>query len=583
MKLNILSMYHPAAALHQPRLWAVMLGDWENLPETVPHDYILVKEHKIYPETISLDTEQSPTGGLGQWSVAYRDKQSRLCVERYAGARPKKRLDTAVVFHNAKYDLRVLKASRMQQPKEVHDTMIAAYCLGLGRQAPTDSSKEKSGSAMVGGLGLKYLARRHLGMEMKTWHEIKDYPEMIAEYNDADSVATYLLFEKWKPKLPEHYFKIDMPLLPVLMAMEDRGMAIDPDYLGTFSKYLDKQLDEIELPLNAYSSLQIHSYIYGTLGIEPWKFTDSGAPSTDADVLESIDDPVVQDILKYRELHKEKGTYTDNYVAGSKADGRIRAELKQTSTATGRLSCAKPNLQNVPKEGEMRKLFIAPEGKLLIDLDWKQLEFIVLAAVTQDEQILSMLAKGYDFHTATEMMTGRKRSDIKPANFATAYGGQAWTISRELGISLQEAKELQAIIFEKLPGLKRYIVQQREIAREERKVTNYFGRTRRLDAMYAPDWRVRLEGEREAINTPIQGAAAEVVKLAMIDLHYKHSAPMLMQVHDELIFEVDEKEAEDYAQWLREYVPTITQINGISFPVDVGVGKNWVEAKENAR
>lgn len=583
MKLNILSMYHPAAALHQPRLWAVMLGDWENMPETVPHDYVLVKEHKIYPEVISLDTEQSRTGGLGQWSVAYRDKQGRLCVERYAGARPKKRLDTAVVFHNAKYDLRVLRANKMQQPKEVHDTMIAAYCLGLGRQAPSDSAKTKSGSAMVGGLGLKYLARRHLGMEMKTWLEIKDHPEMIAEYNDADSVATYLLFEKWKPKLPEHYFKIDMPLLPVLMAIEDRGIAIDPDYLERFSAYLDKQLSQIDIPINAHSPQQIQSYIYGTLGIEPWKFTDSGAPSTDADVLESIDDSVIRGVLKYRAIHLEKGTYADNYVFGSKADGRIRTELKQTRTSTGRLASAKPNLQNVPREGEMRKLFIAPEGKLLIDLDWKQLEFIVLAAVTQDEQVLSMLAKGYDFHTMTSMMTGKSRTDIKPANFATIYGAKPWTISQELGIPISEAKELQEVIFEKMPGIKRYIDQQRMIAREERKVANFFGRVRRLDAMYAPDWRVREQGEREAINTPIQGAAGEVVKLVMIDLHYKHHANMLLQVHDEILFEVDEKEAEDYAQWLREYVPKITEINGIYFPVEVGVGRNWKEAKENAR
>jgi len=471
----------------------------------------------------------------------------------------------------------------MQQPKEVYDTMIAAYCLGLGRQAPSDSSKTKSGSAMVGGLGLKYLARRHLGMTMKTWHEVKDHPEMKAEYNDADSVATYLLFEKWKDKLPEHYWKIDMPLLPVLMAIEDRGWKIDPDYLDRFSAYLDEQLAEIDIPINAYSPPQIQSYVYGTLGIEPWKFTDSGTPSTDADVLESIDDPIIQGVLKYRELHKEKGTYTDNYIAGSKADGRIRAELKQTSTATGRLSCAKPNLQNVPREGEMRKLFIAPKGKMLIDLDWKQLEFIVLAAVTQDEHVLSMLAKGYDFHTMTMMMTGKSRSDIKPANFATIYGAQAWTISRELGIPLKEAKELQATIFEKMPGIKRYIDQQREIAREERRVTNYFGRTRRLDAMYAPDWRIRQEGEREGINTPIQGAAAEIVKLALIDLHYKHHAPLLMTVHDEIIFELPTKEAEDYAQWLLEYVPTITEINGIQFPVEVGVGRNWKEAKENAK
>uniref|UniRef100_A0A6M3JPV4 Putative DNA polymerase n=2 Tax=viral metagenome TaxID=1070528 RepID=A0A6M3JPV4_9ZZZZ len=583
MRYKVIAQYHPAAALHQPRLWGVMLSDWENFPTEVPHDYIITKEHKIYPETISLDTELSPNGGLGEWSVAYRNEQGKLAVERYAGSRPNKVFNADVVFHNAKFDLRVLRANRMQKPKGVHDTMIQAYCLGMGRQSPTDSSKEKSGSMMVGGLGLKYLARRHLGMEMKTWQEVRDHPEMKAEYNDNDSVATFLLDEKWRPILPKHYFNIDMPLLDVLMTMEDRGIAIDSGYLDTFSKGLEKQLGEIDLPINPNSPQQIQSYVYGTLGIEPWKFTETGLPSTDADVLESIDDPVIKDILKYRDLNKDKTTYMDNYVTGSKVDGRIHAEFKQTSTATGRLSCANPNLQNVPRDGDMRKLFIAAEGKKLVVLDYKQLEFIVLAAITQDPVILKLLNEGYDFHTMTSMITGKSRTDIKPANFATIYGAQAWTISRELGITTNEAKDLQNLIFTKMPGIKQYIDHQRQVAREERKVINFFGRTRRLDAMYAPDWRVKQEGEREAINTPIQGAAGEVVKLAMIDLHYTHSAPMLLQVHDELVFEIPEKEAEDYAQWLREYVPKITLINGVEFPVEVGVGNNWFEAKKEAK
>lgn len=583
MNLEVISQYHPAAALHQPRLWAVMLNDWQNMPENVPHDYKIVNEHKIYPEYISLDTEKSRTGGLGQWSVAYRDKGGDLCVERYNGARTNKSFGkTNVIFHNAKYDIGELRANRMPIPENVQDTMIAAYSMGLGRQAPTDYGKEKSGSKMVGGLGLKYLARRHLGMTMKTWQEVHDHPEWLEEYNDNDSISTYLLFEKWKDKLPEHYWKIDMPLLPVIMRMEDRGILIDPDYLGKFSAYLEEEIDKIELPINPNSPQQIQSYVYGSLGIEPWKFTDSGAPSTDADTLESIDDPIIKDILRYRDLSKEKGTYTDNYIAGSRADGRIRAEFKQTSTATGRLSCARPNLQNVPRDSEMRQLFIAPEGYKLVVMDYKQLEFIVLAAVTQDPTILKMLADGYDYHTATQMMTGKDRADIKPANFATVYGAKAWTISRELGITIREAEELQNTIFTRMPGIKKYIDTMRETARAEKKVTNYFGRTRRLDAMYAPDWRVREQGEREAINTPIQGAAGEIVKMAMIELD-KRDAPMLLQVHDELIFEIPEKDAEDYAQWLREYVPDITQINGVSFPVEVGVGNNWYEAKKNGR
>lgn len=576
--MKIISFYHPAAALHNPNLWSVMLNDWQFMPEQVPTDYVLVEERKSYPSVLALDTETEGNNVLGQWSVAYRNKDGRLNVERYYGARRDKTFDQPVVMHNAKFDIRVLEKAGMKVPGNVHDTMVAAYTLDLGQLDAKDSTKDNSGSRMVGGLGLKYLARRHLGAEMKTWKEIKDHPEVLAEYNDMDSIATYLLWEKWEPELPEHYFTIDMPLVQVLMAMEDKGIAIDPDFLVEYAKGLDEQLAKLDCPVNPYSNQQIQSYVYGTLGIEPWKFTESKAPSTDEDVLSKIDDPIVKQILRFRELHKDKRTYVENYIEGSKDDGRIHPEFKQVRTATGRLSCANPNLQNVDKDGDMRKLFVASEGMKLVRLDYKQLEFIVLAALLQDSTILEMLGEGYDFHTMTERLTGKARTDIKPANFATIYGAKEWTISKELGITIREAKELQQLIFSKMPALKRYIDQQREIAHSEKQVINHFGRKRRIDAMYARDWRIREHGERQTINMPVQSAAAEVVKLAMIDLHYKHHAPILLQVHDELIFEVPEREAEDYAQWLREYVPTITQINGISFPVDVGTGSNWKEA-----
>ncbi len=351
MNLTIISQFHPAAALYQPRLWADMLDDWENMPEKVPSDFKIMQNPSFtFEDLVAIDTEQDGSGGLGQWSIAWRSnscKVKELLVYPLFG-KPKqinipKYQDKAVVFHNAKYDLRVLAGNKLPIPTNVHDTMIMAYCLGLGKQAPKDSSKSKSGSDMVGGLGLKYLARRHLGMQMNRWDEVKDCPDMIPEYNAKDSVATYLLAEKWLPILPKHYFEIDMPLLPVLMAMEDRGVQIDPAYLQTYAKELDNRLANFDLPLNPHATQEVQSYVYGTLGIEPWKFTESGAASVEAEVLEAIHDPLVDQIREYKELYKDKGTYIENYVKMRDINDRVHPELKQVSTSTGRLSCARPN------------------------------------------------------------------------------------------------------------------------------------------------------------------------------------------------------------------------------------------------
>lgn len=576
MRLTIISQYHPAAALHQPRLWAEMLDDWQHLPEKVPSDF-RVSSYPYIENTglVALDTEQDGKGGLGQWSIAARNLAGELWVLPNYGAKPNFDLGIVkVAMHNAKYDIHVLRDNKMLVPKNIHDTMIMAYCLGLGRQAPKDDSKSKSGSDMVGGLGLKYLARRHLGMEMKRWDEVKDSPEEVPEYNAKDSVATYLLAEKWLPILPKHYFDIDMPLLPVLMAIEDRGIQIDPDFLIEFGKELDNRLANFDLPLNPHAPQDIQSYVYGTLGIEPWKFTDSGAPSVEAEVLEIIHDPVIEQILAYKELYKDKGTYVENYVKMRDESNRIHPEFKQTSTSTGRPSTARPNLANVDKDGGLRKLFIAPPGKKMIRVDYDQLEWRFLAAVSQDPTLLKALESGKKVHQVTAEEMGVKYDDAKKGNFATIYGAQAWTLAQNLHCTIGEAKEFQKRYFEKFPGVKRYQEQMKEIALRDKKVTNYFGRTRRIDAMYVDQWRTQQEGIKEAINTPIQGGAAEVVKLGMIELH-KHYAPMINWVYDELLFEVNEKDAEEYGHWLKEFLPKVIEINGVKFLVDVKIGDNW--------
>jgi len=577
---KIIAQYHPAAALHNPRLWAVMLDDWQNMPEKVDTNFTIADVFK--PESnmlLAMDTENDITGDLGAWSVAYRQEGQLKVHPAHGSLGGWSWGDNLTIMHNAKWDLRVLDKAGMKRPNKYGDTMIAAYCLGLGRQDTADSSKDRSGDSMVGGLGLKYLARRHLGAEMKTWEQVKDTDGM-AEYNAMDSVATYLLYECWAPHLPQHYFDIDMPLLGVCMSLEDRGIRVDPHFLKRYADELDVELGKIELPLNPYSPKQVQDYIYGTLGVEPTIFTDTKQPSTDKNVLEQIDDPIVKQILKYRDLYKERKTYVSSYATRMDPENRIHPEFKQTSTATGRLSCARPNLQNVTtaNKSNLRKLFVPKPGYLLVVLDYKKLEFGVQAAITQDPRMLEAFLHG-DVHQETADGLGLSYDDGKRVNYLMQNGGDAWKISYDHGIPIDDAKVHIRNYYKRFPGIKEYHEQQKEAAHEKREVVNYFGRRRRLDSMFSEHWRTIRDGEKEAMATPIQGSAADVVKIAMIDLHYKHHAPMVCQVHDELLFELPEKDAKEYATWLTEYVPTIVDIEGVHFPVEIGIGKTWADAK----
>jgi len=554
-----------------------MLDDWENLPRKVPHDFIVVGPQRKYPRVIALDTENAPSGGLGHWSVAFRDEKGRLCVEPFYGPKPSKRFaKPLVIMHNAKWDIRVLRDNKMTPPPNIADSMIAAYCLGYGKENVISEGEGR----MMGGLGLKYLARRHLGMEMKTWQEIKDgSPDEIASYNADDSVSTLLLWELWEPNLPQHFWDIDMPLLPVLMEMEDRGIAIDPKFLAVYAEELDKKLAKYEFPFNINSPIQLRKYVYEELGVVPWQFTKkTKLPSTDKNVLEAIrdstGDETIAKILEYKDLAHDRENYVSSYIERLGADGRIHPEFKQTSTATGRLSCANPNLQNVPTD-EMRKLFVAEEGKLLVRADYDQIELRAFAAITGEENMIGAFQEGRKIHAETAYLMGVPYDVGKTLNFLMLYGGTEWGISQKLHIPIEDSKALIRKYFKAYPKVPRYISEQAEQAKKTKKSTNWFGRTRRIDALYAEDWRVRKHGEKEAINWPIQGLAAEIVKLGMIALR---DTPMLLQVHDEILFEVDASKAKAFAEEINERILDVIEINGVKFPATITIGKNWYEA-----
>ena len=202
-----------------------------------------------------------------------------------------------------------------------------------------------------------------------------------------------------------------------------------------------------------------------------------------------------------------------------------------------------------------------------------------MAAITQDPILIEALNSNKKIHEVTAELLNIKYDDAKTTNFATLFGAEAWSLSQSLHITIGEAREFLANYFRRFPNIKKYRDQMREIAESEKKVTIPFtNRTRRIDAMFVDQWKIKQEGIREAINMPVQGLGAEVVKIGMIDLHYKHSAPMILQVHDELLFEVDDKDAIDYAHWLKDYIPSIVEFGGMRFPVEVGIGQNWYEA-----
>jgi len=366
------------------------------------------------------------------------------------------------------------------------------------------------------------------------------------------------------------------------MAMEDRGYRVDVNFLTTFAAGLDKRLAELDaaIPLNVHARAELQSYIYGTLGVEPWRFTDSGEPSVDGTVLESIDDPLLNRIKEYKELYKDKGTYVDSYIDGRDENDRVHPEFKQVSTATGRLSCANPNLQNVDKFNDMRKLFIPREGYKLVRMDWCKVEFGMLAVLAKDEQLIKAFLAN-TIHQITADALNVTYDTGKHINFLLQNGGTPWGMAGIYGIPIDLAREYFAKYFAKFPAIGRHHTSVVEAAKETKKVSTWAGRTRRLDALFAPDWRVRQQGENEAKTMGTQGGAAELIKLAMIDLHYNHSAPMIIQVHDELHFEIPEKDALEYAHWLNEYVPTITPIDGVEFPVEVAVGDNWWECMQD--
>lgn len=513
--------------------------------------------------------------------------------------------------HNGKYDALVMEQAGYVRPHIAFDSMIAAYLLG-------DSS-----------VGLKQLAFTRLGIEMTEITELigrgksqitMDQTKVreASEYACGDVEATYLLVNQLKPELEgrnqtELFNSIELPLIDVLIDMEETGIAIDVEFLEQLSRQLASQIGELESEVyrlaggefNINSTRQLGKILFEDLGLPPGRRTKTGF-SVSQDVLEGLreEHSIVASILEYRQLLKLKSTYVDALPSQvNPKTGRVHTSYNQTIAATGRLSSTDPNLQNIPIRTEIgrsvRRAFIADnrpdrrpwdEDAVFLSADYSQIELRLMAHMSQDEMLMRAFREGQDIHAATaadvfgvslQDVTSDMRRVAKTVNFGIMYGMQAFGLSRGTGMSRPEAQEFIDKYMARLPGVRDFLERTKQEAAVNGYVQSMFGRRRYLPEITSSNYNVRLAAERMAINMPLQGTAADIMKLAMIQVHdaLKDAGlrgRILLQVHDELLFELPRSEVEAISTLAKRIMEDVTQLS-VPLGVEQSVGPNWEE------
>ena len=508
---------------------------------------------------------------------------------------------------NLKYDMSVFARYDIELRGIEFDTMLESYVL--------DSTANRHD---MDTLALKYLSHKTIHYEDVAGKGAKqigfnEVPiDVASEYAAEDADVTFRLHEALWPKLQQHaslvnvFTQIEMPLVPVLSRMERRGVLIDKDKLKQQSKQLSKRLLELEQEayqaageeFNLGSPKQIQTILFEKLGLPVISKTPKGQPSTAEAVLQELaaDYPLPALILETRALSKLKSTYTDKLPEMiDPQDGRVHTSYQQAVAATGRLSSTDPNLQNIPVRSEegrrIRQAFIAQGGYKLVAADYSQIELRIMAHLSGDAGLINAFKAGEDIHRATaaevfgvsrEQVSHDQRRSAKAINFGLIYGMSAFGLSRQLNIARTEAQSYIDLYFSRYPGVKEYMESTRELAREQGYVETVFGRRLYLPDINASNMQRRQYAERTAINAPMQGTAADIIKRAMINLDaaintQQRDIRMIMQVHDELVFEVNEGIVEDSVNLIRDKMVSAAELT-IPLVVDVGVGENWDEA-----
>ncbi|MBH2571744.1 DNA polymerase I [Serratia marcescens] len=512
------------------------------------------------------------------------------------------------VGQNLKFDMSLLARYGIEMRGIAYDTMLESYVLdSVGGRHDMDSLADRYLSHKT--ITFEEIAGK--GKNQLTFNQIA--LEQAALYAAEDADVTLQLYLAMWPQLKQSaelltvFNEIEMPLLPVLSHIERTGVLIDPAILSAHSQELAKRLAELEAqahelaeePFNLASTKQLQAILYEKQKLPVLKKTPGGAPSTNEEVLAelALDYPLPKVILEYRGLAKLKTTYTDKLpLMINPVSGRVHTSYHQAVTATGRLSSSDPNLQNIPVRNEegrrIRQAFIAPEGYRIVAADYSQIELRIMAHLSQDEGLLKAFAEGKDIHRATasevfgvplDKVTGEQRRSAKAINFGLIYGMSAFGLARQLGIPRGEAQRYMDLYFERYPGVLDYMERTRQQASEQGYVSTLDGRR-----LYLPDVRSsnamrRKAAERAAINAPMQGTAADIIKRAMIEVdawlqgQEKPLVRAIMQVHDELVFEVHESVIEEASQRIRQLMEGSMTL-AVPLKVDVGVGMNWDEA-----
>lgn len=512
------------------------------------------------------------------------------------------------VGQNLKYDRGVLKNYDIELAGIKFDTMLESYIL----------------NSVVGKHDMDSLAARWLNHKTVTFQEIAGKGknqltfnqialEQASHYAAEDADVTLQLHLKMWPELekeagPKKVFEqIEMPLLTVISRIERNGVLIDQSILAQHSKELTARLAELELkahelagePFNLSSTKQLQVILFEKQGIKPTKKTPGGAPSTSEEVLAelALDYPLPKVILEHRGLSKLKSTYTDKLpLMINPISGRVHTSYHQAVTATGRLSSADPNLQNIPVRNDegrrIRQAFVAAKGHRIVAADYSQIELRIMAHLSQDKGLLDAFAQGEDIHRATasevfgvalDKVSGEQRRSAKAINFGLIYGMSAFGLSRQLNIGAGEAKKYMDLYFERYPGVLRYMENTRQLAANKGYVETLEGRRLWLPDIKSGNAIRRKAAERAAINAPMQGTAADIIKRAMIavdnwlEQQNDNAVRMIMQVHDELVFEVKAEAVEEASQKIRALMEGSVQLD-VPLLVEVGVGDNWDEA-----
>lgn len=514
--------------------------------------------------------------------------------------------DAPKVGQNIKYDAHVLANAGIAVRGYVHDTLLQSYVLEAHKPHSLDSLAQRH----LGRAGLSYEDVCGKGAHQIPFAQVDI--ARAAEYSCEDSEMTLQVHQTlWpqieaEPGLRRVYEQIEMPVTQILQRIERNGVLIDPARLAQQSQQLGERMMQLEReahelagqPFNMGSPKQIGEILFNKLGLPVIKKTASGSPSTDEEVLDKLaeDYPLPAKLLEHRSLSKLKGTYTDKLPLMVNPDtGRVHTNYAQAVAVTGRLSSNEPNLQNIPirtAEGRrVREAFIAPPGRVIVSADYSQIELRIMADISGDENLLKAFAEGMDVHRATasevfgiapEAVTSEQRRYAKTINFGLIYGMGAFGLAASLGIERGAATQYIERYFTRYPGVKRYMDDTKASARAKGYVETLFGRRIYLPEINGGNGPRKSGAERQAINAPMQGTAADLIKLAMIAVQaaldaHKRETLMVMQVHDELVFEVPETELD----WVRAEVPRLMAgVAQLKVPLlaEVGVGPNWDEA-----